>query len=200
MKTMLTIAALLAASLATPVQAQDSAAASLSVRWADLNLTTDAGVDAMNLHQQELAAEFVHKDKITLHGRVARRLTQELHHHIEAFVRMMDDDVLLPDRRENIAAVIAHAFGMARDIGGEFEIWPVEPRQLRQLVHRFDRTLQLIKLRIGKPELPLILERIKAPDPEKQLIHGVGKLSDHFLFLQKFHVFCCVFFLLFVHV
>ena len=48
----------------------------------------------------------------------------------------MDDQVLLPDRRENIAAVIAHALGMARDVGHEFEIGPIEPRQLRQLVHR----------------------------------------------------------------
>ena len=48
MKTMLTIATLLAASLATPALAQDSAAASLSVRWADLNLTTDAGVRSLD--------------------------------------------------------------------------------------------------------------------------------------------------------
>ena len=48
---------------------------------------------------------------------------------------MMDDQVLLPDRRENVAAMIANALGMARDVRHEFEIGPVEPRQLRQLVH-----------------------------------------------------------------
>ena len=48
----------------------------------------------------------------------------------------MDDQILLPDRREDIAAMIANAFGMARHIGHEFEIGPVEPRQLRQFVHR----------------------------------------------------------------
>ena len=48
----------------------------------------------------------------------------------------MDDQVFLPDRREDIAAVVANAFGMARHIRHEFKIGPVEPGQLRQLVHR----------------------------------------------------------------
>ncbi len=47
----------------------------------------------------------------------------------------MDDQVLLPDRREDVAAVIANALGMTGNVGYEFEIGPVEPRQLRQLVH-----------------------------------------------------------------
>ena len=68
--------------------------------------------------------------------RIARRLLQELHDDVEGFVRMVDDQILLADRREDIAAVIAHPFGMARHVGHEFEIGPVEPRQLRQLVHR----------------------------------------------------------------
>ncbi len=49
---------------------------------------------------------------------------------------MMDDQVFLPDRREDIAAMVAHALGMARHIGDEFKIGPVEPGQLRQLIHR----------------------------------------------------------------
>ena len=49
---------------------------------------------------------------------------------------MMDDQILLADRREDIAAMIAHALGMARHVGHEFQIGPVEPRQLRQFVHR----------------------------------------------------------------
>ncbi|MGY4370127.1 putative regulator of Ras-like GTPase activity (Roadblock/LC7/MglB family) [Bradyrhizobium sp. LB1.3] len=48
---------------------------------------------------------------------------------------MMDDEVLLPDRREDVAAVLAHALGMARDVRGEFEIGPVEAGELRELVH-----------------------------------------------------------------
>ena len=49
---------------------------------------------------------------------------------------MMDDQVLLPDRGEDVAAMVAHPFGMARHVGREFEVGPVEPGQLRQLVHR----------------------------------------------------------------
>ena len=67
---------------------------------------------------------------------IARRLLQELHDDVERFIGVMDDQVLLPDRREDIAAMIAHPFGMARHIGREFEVGPVEPRQLRQFVHR----------------------------------------------------------------
>ena len=49
-------------------------------------------------------------------------LPQELHHHIEAFEGMMDDDVLGADRGETIPAMIADAFGKARDIGLELQI------------------------------------------------------------------------------
>jgi len=48
---------------------------------------------------------------------------------------MMDDQVLLPDCREDIAAVVAHALGVAWNVRHEFEIGSVEPGQLRQLVH-----------------------------------------------------------------
>ena len=67
---------------------------------------------------------------------IAGGLLQELHHDVEGFVRMMDDQVLLPDRGEDVAAVIADPFGMARHVGREFEIGAVEPGQLRQFVHR----------------------------------------------------------------
>ena len=70
--------------------------------------------------------------------RIARGLLQELHDDVERFIGMMNDQVLLPDRGEHIAAVIAHAFGMARNVGHEFEVGPVEPCQLRQLVHGQD--------------------------------------------------------------
>ena len=52
------------------------------------------------------------------------------------FVGVMDDKVLLPERREDVAARVAHALGMARNVGRELEVGPVQPRQLRQLVHR----------------------------------------------------------------
>ena len=59
---------------------------------------------------------------------IARRLLQELHDHVEGFVGMMDDQILLPDRGEAVAAVIADAFGKARIVGHEFEIGTVDRR------------------------------------------------------------------------
>ena len=42
----------------------------------------------------------------------------------------MDDQVLLPDRGEDVAAMVAHPLGMARHIGHKFEVGPVEPGEL----------------------------------------------------------------------
>ena len=64
------------------------------------------------------------------HRRVARRLAQELHHDVEALVGMMDDDVLLPDRGEAIAAEIADALGKARVVGREDEVGPLVDDEL----------------------------------------------------------------------
>ena len=61
---------------------------------------------------------------------------EELHHHVERFVGMVDDQVLLPDRGEAIAALVADAFGIARIVRHEFEVGPVEAHELRQLVER----------------------------------------------------------------
>ena len=68
--------------------------------------------------------------------RIARRLIEELHHHVEGFVRVMDDQVLLADRREAVAALIADALGKARIVGHEFQVRPVDRDELRQLVER----------------------------------------------------------------
>jgi hypothetical protein len=43
--------------------------------------------------------------------RVAGGLAQELDHHVEALERVVDQDVLLADRREDVAAVVADALG-----------------------------------------------------------------------------------------
>ena len=45
---------------------------------------------------------------------IAGRLAHELHHDVEGFVRVVDDDVLLADGGEAIAAMIADALGKAR--------------------------------------------------------------------------------------
>ena len=47
--------------------------------------------------------------------RIARRLMQELHHDVERLVGMVDDQVLLPDRGEAVAAVIADALRESAD-------------------------------------------------------------------------------------
>ena len=49
---------------------------------------------------------------------------------------MVDDDVLLPDRREAIAAMLADALGKARIVGLELEVRPVERDELGQFVER----------------------------------------------------------------
>ena len=67
---------------------------------------------------------------------VARRLLQEIHHHVERFERMVDDEILLPDRREAIAAMIADTVGIAWRVGDEFEVGPVEAGNLPHLVER----------------------------------------------------------------
>ena len=51
---------------------------------------------------------------------------------------MVDHQVLLADRGERVAGVIANALGIARIIGHEFEIRPVEAHELRELVERQD--------------------------------------------------------------
>ena len=48
----------------------------------------------------------------------------------------MDDEVLLADGGEAVAAMIADALGKARIVRHEFEIGPVEAHELRQLVER----------------------------------------------------------------
>ena len=67
---------------------------------------------------------------------IARRLMQEIDHDVERLVGMVNDEVLLPDRGEAIAAVIADAVGIARRVGHEFEIRPVEVGELRHFVQR----------------------------------------------------------------
>jgi hypothetical protein len=54
--------------------------------------------------------------------RVLRRLTQKLHDHVEAFERVVHDEVLGADRREAVAMKIAYAFGRAWCIGREQQV------------------------------------------------------------------------------
>ena len=67
------------------------------------------------------------------HTGVGGGLTQELHHHIEAFVRMMNDDVLGTDSGKAIAAMIADAFREAGVVGRELQIAPLIQNKLGQI-------------------------------------------------------------------
>ncbi|MEI9931870.1 MAG: hypothetical protein WDM89_15355 [Rhizomicrobium sp.] len=60
-------------------------------------------------------------------------MAQELHHHIEALERMMDEDILGADGSEAVAAMIADAFRKPRDIGLELKIGPLVEDQLAQI-------------------------------------------------------------------
>ena len=62
--------------------------------------------------------------------RIARRLGQELHHHVERFIRVMNDQVLLTDRRKAIAGVIADTLGKARIVRHEFKIGTIDTQYL----------------------------------------------------------------------
>ena len=57
--------------------------------------------------------------------RVLRCLLEEGDHHLEAFVGMVDDDVLVADRGEAVPVMLADALGEARRIGRQLEVRPV---------------------------------------------------------------------------
>jgi len=59
------------------------------------------------------------------HIRIDRRLLQERHDDVERLIGMVDDNILRPDRGETIAAIFTDAFGKARRIGFEFQVWPI---------------------------------------------------------------------------
>ena len=67
---------------------------------------------------------------------IARRLVEELHDHVERFVGVMDDEVLLPDRGETVAAILPHPLGKARLVRRELQFGPVDGDELRQFVER----------------------------------------------------------------
>ncbi len=85
------------------------------------------------------------------HVGVARRLHQELRHHVKAFERMVDQDVLGADRGKAVAAIVANPFGEAGVIGRELEIRAVDVANLAG---------------VGEPEEPMHLENLDFLDPE----------------------------------
>ena len=70
------------------------------------------------------------------HVRVARRLAQELHDDVEGLVGVVDDEVLLADRREAVAGMVAHALREAGVVGLEPEVVARRPDDLGDGVER----------------------------------------------------------------
>ena len=67
--------------------------------------------------------------------RVRGGLLDELHHHLETLVGVVDEDVLLLDRGEAIAAMFADSFREARIEGRELQVRAILIDQLRQVGH-----------------------------------------------------------------
>ena len=61
---------------------------------------------------------------------------QELHHHVEGFIGVVDDQILLLDGEEAIAAIVAHPLGKARIIGREFQVGRGQADDFRQILER----------------------------------------------------------------
>jgi hypothetical protein len=70
------------------------------------------------------------------HVGIARGLEQELHHRVEGFIGVMDDQILFADRGERIAGMLADALGKAGIVGLELEIVARRLGDFRQRVER----------------------------------------------------------------
>ena len=57
--------------------------------------------------------------------RIARRLVEKTHHHVESLVGVVQQHVLLPDGREHVAVVVLNPLRDARCKRRPQKIWPV---------------------------------------------------------------------------
>ena len=65
----------------------------------------------------------------------------------------MDDEVLLLDGQEAIAAIVAHALGKARIVGLELQIGPIERDELGEIVQR-QHAVEHEDLVLGRRRVP----------------------------------------------
>ena len=86
------------------------------------------------------------------HVRVRRRLAQELGHHVELLVRVMDDELALADGREAVAVRVVHPFGGARGEGGEEEVGARVEHELAR-VREAEQALAGDEVLRGDPDL-----------------------------------------------
>jgi hypothetical protein len=112
------------------------------------------------------------------HIGIGRRLAQEIDHHLEAFVGMVDDDVLLADRREAITVMFEDAFGIARRERRELEVGAVlvedrgQPGDADQPARLVDQRVietQLVAQQLLRRRLEIVLQlehdHLAAPPP-----------------------------------
>ena len=85
---------------------------------------------------------------------------------------MVDDDVLLPDRREAIAAMLANALGEARRIGLELQVRPLDR----------DKLLEIVDGEHAGDDVDLVVG-----DGERALHHGAQRVGHRLLDLQPDH-------------
>ncbi len=64
---------------------------------------------------------------------VLGRLAEEGDHHLEAFIGVVDDEILGPDRGETIAVMFHDPLREARRVGREFEVGPIDLDQLAKV-------------------------------------------------------------------
>ena len=90
---------------------------------------------------------------------IGRRLANEIDHHLEAFVRVMDDEFLFANGREAIAVVLQHPFGIARRVRRELELRAVLVDDRHQP---------------GDAQQPAALGHHRVPQAEMLAKHGFG--------------------------
>ena len=102
------------------------------------------------------------------HGRVVRRLAQELDHHVEGFVRVVDDDFLVANGGKAVAGEVADALGKADPEAAEPQVRSLVDDQLlgidqvEEPVERKD--IFLVDPEFGDDEAPQILRHRRVDD------------------------------------
>ena len=86
------------------------------------------------------------------HVRVHRRLLQEAHHHVEGLIRVVQQHILLADRREHVALVVLNPLRNARLERGPEQVRPAVQNQLRQ-IGQADHAAQLDHLLLAHVQL-----------------------------------------------
>src|SRR5271165_676859 len=70
------------------------------------------------------------------HIGIVRRLIEELDDDVERFVRMMDDEIFLPNRCKAIPAMFLDPFRKSRVVGRKLKLGTIDRHELRQFVQR----------------------------------------------------------------